>query len=813
MTLSRTGRFAATSVALLPVLLLIRLYELMVVRSAHVLPAAMGSVLVGEVQSDLAVTLWTAAIAAVPIAAIAWRRPWLAERVHRALLVVVALLSVALVQYFAVTFVPLGADFFGYSWADIRETTLSSRGIGVTSLLPFGCFGTLTWIVTGLAARLRVTPTLVKAFLGAMTLSVLLERWVGLAPEHFASDSAYFLADNKAAYFIGRAFEHFARRSGGSATGPALANYPLLHAASNEDVLGPLLETGGPKPNLVLIIVEGLGRDFVGEHAAYGGFTPFLDSLTKRSLYWDNFHSTSGRTFGILPALLGSLPFGENGFMELGARMPRHLTLMSLLHERGYQANYFTGTEGHYDNIDTFVRRQGVDQFIDMAKFGAGYEKQPAGEGGFSWGYGDRELFRKSFEVLGSRPSEPRLDVYMTITTHEPFIPPNTAKYAAEFERRLGALPVEPTKRDEYRKYAGVFASLLYTDDAIRYFLGEYARRPEFAHTIFLITGDHRLIPVPQGTRADRYHVPLIIFSPMVRAPRRFSSVSSHFDVTPSVLAMLQARFGMHFPQQVPWMGSGLDTATAFRNMHSVPLMRTKNTLDEYLDGTSFLSGDQLFTLCDNYDLLEVQDASRRSQVSAKLERFRQLNAFVTSGDHIYPGGATDSAGALRAVLRDSVFRSLGLEPGNSGRAFDVARERAIARDFTTARTIARLLLQDQPDYHDARTLLGRTYGWDHQPDSARAILREVVRRAPDFSDAYSALVDVEIWGGNGAEALRQANAAIVRFPGNADLLVDKARALELLGRKAEARAVIDAVLRRQPSHADARTVRKRLAG
>jgi len=55
----------------------------------------------------------------------------------------------------------------------------------------------------------------------------------------------------------------------------------------------------------------------LGEGAEYGGFTPYLDSLTTKSLYWENFLSNTGRTFGVLPSLLGSLPFGKSGFMEL----------------------------------------------------------------------------------------------------------------------------------------------------------------------------------------------------------------------------------------------------------------------------------------------------------------------------------------------------------------------------------------------------------------------------------------------------------------------------------------------------------------
>ncbi|MDO1499279.1 hypothetical protein Q2T40_03265 [Winogradskyella maritima] len=54
--------------------------------------------------------------------------------------------------------------------------------------------------------------------------------------------------------------------------------YPLIKNPTVENVLGEYFELKEEKPNIVFIMVEGLGRDFMGEGAEYGGFTPFLDS-------------------------------------------------------------------------------------------------------------------------------------------------------------------------------------------------------------------------------------------------------------------------------------------------------------------------------------------------------------------------------------------------------------------------------------------------------------------------------------------------------------------------------------------------------
>ena len=110
-------------------------------------------------------------------------------------------------------------------------------------------------------------------------------------------------------------------------------DYPFLTTDTVADVLSPFLRHDTQPPQLVIIVVEGLGRAFTNEGAYLGNFTPFLDSLSKQSLYWDNFLSAGGRTFAVLPSVLGSLPFARQGFLAMGADMPPTLSLdLSLIH-------------------------------------------------------------------------------------------------------------------------------------------------------------------------------------------------------------------------------------------------------------------------------------------------------------------------------------------------------------------------------------------------------------------------------------------------------------------------------------------------
>ena len=54
---------------------------------------------------------------------------------------------------------------------------------------------------------------------------------------------------------------------------------------------------------------------------------------------------------------------------------------------------------------------------------------------------------------------------------------------------------------------------------------------------------------------------------------------------------------------------------------------------------------------------------------------------------------------------------------------FALARGRALAGDYETARIICSKLLRVIPNFHDARALLGRTYAWQRRFDEARAMI------------------------------------------------------------------------------------------
>lgn len=555
--------------------------------------------------------------------------------------------------------VPLGADLFGYSRDEIA-TTLGGR-TGFSPVLGAGLIAALAVLWTMLLASLR--PWWPRAGLrGALVLLVCsLAAWFVL-PDHFApsvadSEASVDYLRNKMAYFVDRSVAHVAGEGEGAKSADKAeaglpwsgkdARHPFLHADRTPDTLGPLLDVKpGAPPNLVFIIVEGLGRDFSGPGARLGSFTPFLDELAGRSLYFENFLSGQGRTFGVLSTLFGSMPFGENGMEALGAHVPRHQSLLKILKAQGYHLNYYGGSNLEFDNQGLFLQGEGVDTLVSEKDYGPPHERSNY------WGYADRDLVEMTLQRQAADTRTPSLSIIQTISMHDPYTFPGEARYLDKVGQRLAALGIARNANPAYDAQPQIFASILYTDDALREYFQQASKLPGYANTIFIVTGDHRLPELPMDTRIERYHVPLIVYSPLLKAPASIKAVSSQFDVAPSLLALLGHDYGLRVPRDATWLGTGLDTEKSFRNLHAIPLKQTKTELSDFVSGSVYLAQDRLYALADGMKVDRSDDDAALAKARAQFQSFLAANRIAGQAAAMAPAGAADTPAAWQGDAR-----------------------------------------------------------------------------------------------------------------------------------------------------------------
>ena len=133
--------------------------------------------------------------------------------------------------------------------------------------------------------------------------------------------------------------------------------------------------------------------------------------------------------------------------------------------------------------------------------------------------------------------NQPYFNMILTLSTHNPFLINNKDYYEKLYNQRLNSGIL--TKRTE-KKWAAAhknqLISVLNADDAMKGFFENYSKRPDFKNN-FVITGDHSMPEITLESKIDRFHVPLLIYSPLLKESKRFYKTVSHFDIAPSILA------------------------------------------------------------------------------------------------------------------------------------------------------------------------------------------------------------------------------------------------------------------------------------
>lgn len=558
-----------------------------------------------------------------------------------------------LIVYFSKSLTPLGAEFLDYTEADLKQTIGASGVLNIYTIALTIIAFVLFIYIPGLFTKINWHTSVVVIFLGAIIASLFLTKYSSPNPRNYPKLIDYQISLNKLQYIGNSLNEKFKQSNSIAFDGFYFDddfasnsekyidpdNYPFLHADSTADVLSPFLNKADRSPNFVFIIVEGLGRSYSGKDAELGSFTPFLDSLSEHSLYWENFLSNGGRTFAVLPSLFASAPFSAGGFLELGEQMPEHQSLLKLAKLNGYRTGFYHGGEITFDKMDIFLRRQLVDEMVGSKDYPANYSTMPKAPNGFTWGYGDKEVFNNYFRLRKNAKdlNTPRMDVFLTLSTHNPFKVANLKYYNQKFENRLTEIGIDNIGRSKYSSYKDIYSTVMYTDDAIRNFINEYKKRSDFKNTIFIITGDHRMPEIPLNTNLDRFYVPLIIYSPLLNRTASFKGVSSHLDITPSILAYLRINYGLKKPKVQAWVGSNLDTSRFFNSSKFIPLKRNKNEFVDYIDRGLYYSKGEMYRISDNFKQSIPDDQVAVRLAQAKYEEYLRKRDKTFSSNKIVP--------------------------------------------------------------------------------------------------------------------------------------------------------------------------------
>jgi uncharacterized sulfatase len=581
---------------------------------------------------------------------------------------ILVFINLALTQYFLTNNTLLTAQLFEFSFTDIKDIVFNE----------FSFNRLVFWIAVVLIMCLTVFVLFIKVFrFQKKTNSILLILYSALSIialfnvkhtfkelKYFDSNYNYLLGNSKISYFIESYFRLKEKKADFNFFSKAdlernIFNYmsvrenfsfsdkefPFSHNENYKNVLGNYFIKTNKKPNVVIIISESLSASTSGNHSLFGSLTPFTDSLMMSGLSWDYFFSNANRSFGALPNILASAPpsTNERGFINTKIeypnhkKYPEHNTIINLLKQNGYITNYYYGGWGYFDNVGYYLKEKNIDNFICEENFNQlKYKKNNQSSTNQVWGYNDKELFKQAMDLFEKHTShKPFLSVYQTISCHSPYNLSEKSYYEDNYlNKKLSSLGISNSVFQKIEK--NIVSSIFFADDALKLFFNEFKSKPEFDNTIFIITGDHSFGLTSDNNAFKNFWVPLIVYSPLLTKKMVFKGVCSHVDILPSLLALLQENYGLSFPKEKQWIGSGLDTSKTFNAKNFFPLNLTAMDMPNFIAGNQTLFGKDVFTFDSTLTIFKTTNKNLYSKTMQSINSFSYLNSYVCIKNKIW---------------------------------------------------------------------------------------------------------------------------------------------------------------------------------
>ena len=147
-----------------------------------------------------------------------------------------------------------------------------------------------------------------------------------------------------------------------------------------------------------------------------------------------------------------------------------------------------------------------------------------------TWGVADEDLFTLSLRELDKdyKNEKPFFAHIMTVSNHRPY--------------------TYPEGRIDIPSHTGREGAVKYTDYAIGKFIREAKLKPWFKNTLFVIVADHCASSAGKvELPVDKYHIPMIMYSPAHIKPGKFEKLVAQIDIGPSILGLLNFSYQSKF--------------------------------------------------------------------------------------------------------------------------------------------------------------------------------------------------------------------------------------------------------------------------
>lgn len=307
-------------------------------------------------------------------------------------------------------------------------------------------------------------------------------------------------------------------------------NFKLKHFTNESYIdanLKPIKQYNGhpeAKPNLVIIILESMAREYWGSMNRDNGipgfksYTPFLDSLSDSSLIFTNAYANGRQSIHGMSSVLAGIPSFQTAFTSSPYAKQKIASIVSVCDSMGYQTSFFHGAANGSMGFQGFGNILGFKNYYGRTE----YNNDKDFDG--IWGIWDEQFLQFMGKTVGAQ-KKPFMATVFTLSSHDPYQLPE--KYLTKFKG--GPLPIHRTVQ--------------YSDNALRQFFNYAKTQAWYSNTIFVITADHTSqTHYPEYSKQiNRFAVPILFYSanPAYGLKGVRTDLASQMDIYPSIADLI----------------------------------------------------------------------------------------------------------------------------------------------------------------------------------------------------------------------------------------------------------------------------------
>ncbi len=269
------------------------------------------------------------------------------------------------------------------------------------------------------------------------------------------------------------------------------------------------------KPNVLIIMLESFGNEWVGKFNGGNSYTPFLDSMLEKSWTFEYGISNGKKSIEAVPSIVSSLPtWMDNPYISSPYSSNTVRSLANIFNDNGYYTGFYHGATNGSMRFNSFAKQVGFQEYVGRFEYNNDkhFDK--------TWGILDEYFNPWTVKEL-SKNKKPFFATLFTLSSHHPYFVPEKWRKVI----KNGPNPI--------------CKSISYGDLSLRKLFAQAKKEKWFENTIFVFVADHASSTRDPlySLRSQCYQIPIAFYTPGKQIPPKFEkAIFQQADIMPTIL-------------------------------------------------------------------------------------------------------------------------------------------------------------------------------------------------------------------------------------------------------------------------------------